>query len=76
VNWLALLGPLLRLLRPMWAPLAGYFKGRRDARAAQQLKDLKDAAKRTDAGRQALQRGRDSGASPDQRLRNNDGRWR
>jgi len=35
MTWLALLAPLWRLLRPLWAPLAGYLQGRRDARAAQ-----------------------------------------
>ena len=67
MNWLAILAPLWRLLRPWLAPLAGYIQGRRDARAAQDRAAVKserqrqeiedDIAQDTDLARRA----RDSG---------------
>jgi hypothetical protein len=54
MNWLALLGPLWRLLRPLWAPLAGYFKGRHDARVKAEL-DAARAAMRAEAKRRRIE---------------------
>jgi hypothetical protein len=51
-------------------------RGLRDGRTDAINEGLRDAAKRMDQGRQAVQRGRDGGKPVDQRLRDNDGRWR
>jgi hypothetical protein len=50
-------------------------RGLRDGRTTAQMEGLRDAAKRMDAGRQAVQRGRDSGGDVDSRLRGNDSKW-
>jgi hypothetical protein len=50
-------------------------RGLRDGRTTAQMEGLRDAAKRLDAGRQAVQRGRDSGADAGSRLRGNDSKW-
>jgi hypothetical protein len=50
-------------------------KGLRDGRTSAINEGLRDAAKRMDQGRAAVQRGRDSGGTPADRLRENDGKW-
>jgi hypothetical protein len=50
-------------------------RGLRDGRTTAQMEGLRDAAKRMDAGRAAVQRGRDSGGDVDSRLRGNDSKW-
>ena len=73
-------------LTPLWGMLAvlaggaawlarALWKARRAGEDRARLKGLEDAAKRTEAGRQAVQRGRAGGGTPDERLRDNDGRW-
>ena len=54
---------------------AAVLYGTRKARGDRERKDLKDAAKRTEAGRKAVQRGRASGADPAERVRKNDRNW-
>jgi hypothetical protein len=51
-------------------------RGLRDGRTDAINEGLRDAAKRMDAGRAAVQRGRDSGGDVDSRLRANDDAWR
>ena len=46
MNWLAILAPLLRLLRPLWAPLAGLVAGWWAARTKRKA-DEGEAYKRT-----------------------------
>jgi hypothetical protein len=63
----------------VWLGLALYrarLRGLRDGRTDAQMEGLRDAAKRMDAGRAAVQRGRDSGGDVDSRLRGNDSKWR
>jgi hypothetical protein len=50
-------------------------RGLRDGRTTAQMEGLRDAAKRMDQGRAAVQRGRDSGGDVDSRLRGNDSKW-
>lgn len=67
--WMAVAGALVL------AVVAAFFGGRKSGREDlrnEQAGDTLDAIKR---GREAVQDGRDSGASPDDRLRQNDGRW-
>jgi hypothetical protein len=77
------------ILGPIWPYVAGaagvilgalglWWKGRADkaaGRAEQRADDARKAAERVEKGRQAVAAGRDAG-TPDQRLRDNDGRWR
>lgn len=49
-------------------------KGRKEGREQAQMEALKDAQERTERGREAVVRGRSAG-TPDQRLRDNDGKW-
>lgn len=51
--------------------VAAWFGGRKSQKAKQHA----DTIKRTERGREAVQRGRDSGGTPADRLRDNDGRW-
>jgi hypothetical protein len=51
-------------------------RGLREGRDNAINEGLRDAAKRMDAGRAAVQRGRDSGGDVDSRLRGNDSKWR
>jgi hypothetical protein len=51
-------------------------KGLRDGRTSAINEGLRDAARRMESGRQAVQRGRDSGGDVDSRLRGNDSKWR
>jgi hypothetical protein len=53
VNWIAVVVPLWRLLRPLWAPLAGWLKGRHDARVKAEL-DAARAAMRAEAQRRRI----------------------
>jgi hypothetical protein len=48
--------------------------GRKEGREQAQMEALKDAQERTERGREAVVRGRSAG-TPDQRLRDNDGKW-
>ena len=66
---------LASILAALAGLLAVWGHGRRRGATDERTRGLEDAAKRTEAGRQAVQRGRDSGADPAQRLRDNDGRW-
>jgi hypothetical protein len=71
-------GPLGGILAGFGAVIAALVMGRsqRKAGAAEQrAKDATDTSKRVEAGRQAVQSGRNSGSDADQRLRDNDGRW-
>ena len=49
--------------------------GRAQGRAQANTEAMRDAQERTERGRQAVQTGRASGGTPDERLRRNDGRW-
>jgi hypothetical protein len=75
----AVLGPLGGLLAGIVAVLGAWLVGKRQgaqsARVAAEMEGLRDATERQDRGRQAVQDGRDSGLSPDDRLRRNDGDW-
>ena len=67
--WLAIAGAIVL------AVVAAFFGGRRSGREDlrdEQAGDTLGAIKR---GRDAVQAGRDSGAAPDDRVRQNDGRW-
>jgi membrane protein implicated in regulation of membrane protease activity len=68
--WAAAVLVALAGLVSLWA------HGRRAGAQAEQHKGMRDAAERTEKGRRAVQRGRDSGADPAGRLRGNDDRWR
>jgi hypothetical protein len=79
----------VKLLRRLWplvlgalAMVALVLTGRRNGqleqrleRAQEQEKAHADTIKRTEHGRDAVARGRASGRTPDQRLRDNDGAW-
>lgn len=52
-----------------------YTRGRTSGREDVWTETIRDAGKRTDAGRDAVQDGRSSGDTPDERLRNNDSSW-
>ena len=67
--WLAVAGAIVL------AVAAAFFGGRKAGKEGlrnEQAGDTLDAIKR---GREAVQAGRDSGATPDDRVRQNDGRW-
>ena len=75
-------GPLGGVLAAAAGVLGLWVKSALDKRTArkegaerQRAKDAKETIERVERGRQAVQRGRDSGKSADQRLRDNDGRW-
>jgi hypothetical protein len=69
-------GVLISALAAIGAALwRARLKGLRDGRTTAQMEGLRDAAKRMDAGRAAVQRGRDSGGDVDSRLRGNDSKW-
>ena len=68
--WLAALALALGGVWRIWR------RGKAQGRVQARTEGLEDAAKRTEAGRAAVQRGRDSGGTPDERLRRNDGAWR
>lgn len=61
------------------AVIGAWWGGQRSARkdTERRIKDAMDAdkARRLEAGREAVGHGRDSGGTPDERLRSNDGRW-
>ena len=50
-------------------------KGRSEGRAEAETEAMRDAQERTERGRDAVSRGRASGASADERLRRNDDSW-
>lgn len=62
------------------AVIGAWWQGQRSGRkdTERRVKDELDAdkARRLDAGREAVGAGRDSGGTPDERLRQNDGSWR
>lgn len=69
-----------RIWRTLAAILAAlvpvvYFLGRRDANKRNEGNAAIEDQKAQDRGRKAVQAGRDSGASPDERVRANDGKW-
>ena len=75
-------GPLGGVLAAVLAVLGVWINtalGRRQARregaAEQRAKDDKETIERVKRGQASVQRGRDSGDIPDERLRRNDGRW-
>lgn len=58
------------------AAFAGvWFKGKRTGKKEAEHDRLKDDAERQEKGREALRAGRDSGLTPDERLRRNDQMW-
>ena len=70
----------------IWAAVVGFFldkvwgeflrwRERHQAKKEARLEDLEDEKRRLEEGREAVAKGRDSGKSPDERLRDNDGRW-
>lgn len=63
---LAVGGVALLILRDWW---------KSQGRAERDKEALEDAAERRQRGRQAVRDGRDSGLSPDERVRRNDGYW-
>jgi len=67
--WLAAAGGVIVAIA--WAFLRGWQRAKKDAANEQ----MRDSQERQQSGREALRDGRDSGAAPDERLRNNDGRW-
>lgn len=66
-RWLA---GALALLMPVM-----YLLGRKDQATRTKGKEAIKDVEAQDKGRKAVQSGRDSGLSPDERVRNNDGRW-
>ena len=48
---------------------------RKSGKEAAENDALKDLNRKQEKGREALRAGRDSGLSPDERVRRNDGRW-
>lgn len=69
----------------LWAALAGgavlavlgaFIAGRREGKTIEKGKGYEQNAKAQERGRDALRDGRDSGLSPADRLRRNDGDWR
>ena len=56
----------------MWRALR---KAKAQGAEQQRAEDAQETVKRVERGQQAINRGRASGDSPDQRLRNNDGKW-
>ncbi|MDD9727244.1 hypothetical protein PVV74_17425 [Roseovarius sp. SK2] len=75
----ALLGDFLPYIIAAAAALAGvvgaYFKGRGDGKNKTKVEYHEDKQRRESAGRDRLREGRNSGLSPDDRLRRNDQRW-
>jgi len=53
----------------------GRTEGREAARTQIEKEIKEDVQKRVESGRKAVERGRSSGATPADRLRQNDGRW-
>ena len=49
--------------------------GQQEGKSQVQVEAARDVQNRTEKGRQAVQTGRDSGGTPDERLRRNDGNW-
>ncbi|KHQ51084.1 hypothetical protein [Mameliella alba] len=70
---------LLAIAIAVLAVIGAFFGGKRKARkeTEQRINDAlqADKARRMDAGRDAVERGRASGADPDERVRENDNRW-
>ena len=66
-RWLA--GALALLLPVM------YLFGRKDQATRTKGKEAIKDVEAQDKGRKAVQSGRDSGLTPDERVQNNDGRW-
>ena len=75
----ALFGPLGGILAGgaavVMALVLGRWQGGKRARDRATTEALRDAQDRQERGRQAVRDGRDSGGSPDERVRRNDGRW-
>lgn len=67
-----LLGALVGLGLMLWWQRQ---KGREDAGKDIEREVLRDVQERTERGREAVSTGRASGATPDERLRRNDGAW-
>lgn len=63
------------VLAAIVAYLSGNRKGRNDERTKAERDALRDYQQRLDRGRDAVAGGRDSGATPDERVRKNDGKW-
>ena len=69
-TWLAAAGAVV--LAVAVAFLRGRATGRNDA----ETEALRDEKSRTTSGRDAIREGRDTGLSPSERVRRNDGDWR
>lgn len=70
------------LLSEFWPVIAGavlavvaYFTGRSNGKNKTEVKFHEDKQRREAAGRDRLREGRDSGLSPADRVRRNDGDW-
>jgi hypothetical protein len=68
-TWLAVAGALVL------AVVAAFFGGRRSGKEDLRNERAGDTLDALEQGRDAVQAGRDSGGTPDERLRQNDGRW-
>lgn len=70
---------LMTVALAVLAVIGAFWGGQRKARkeTERRVKNELDAdkARRLDAGREAVGHGRSSGADPDERMRENDGRW-
>ena len=77
LSWL--LGPIGRVfgaLGMLLALLAGaYLKGRSAAKKEGELDALKESKRRFERGQDAVRAGRESGDTPAERVRKNDGSW-
>jgi hypothetical protein len=68
-TWLAVAGAVVL------AVVAAFFRGRSAGREGLKDEQAGDTLDRLEKGREAVQRGRDGGGTPDERVRQNDGRW-
>lgn len=81
MTWFTLLPPeLLVYAGAAIAAIVGFFtygaSKKREGKKELEHEHTKDKARREAAGRDALREGRDSGLSPADRVRRNDGDWR
>lgn len=58
------------------AAIGAAFLVRQSGKKSERLKNAENTLERQEAGRKARDAGRDSGKSPADRLRDNDGKWR